>query len=103
MAGFGLHDATRLAAAFDAAKGFQVGEILVFDQSLGRNHHAGPGLLAAMPGSLLTRDRVIWRQLADTGPGVRQQRVLVGLQRQAIIAATFGDGVIPPESKGLRK
>jgi len=79
MAGFGLHDATRLAAAFDPAKRFQSGEIMVFGQSLGGNHRAGPGLLAAMPGSLLTRDRVIWRQLVETGPGGRQRCVLVGL------------------------
>ena len=61
----------------------------MFGQSLGGNHRAGPGLLAAMPGSLLTRDRVIWQQLAETGPGIGQQRVLVGLQRQAIIAAAL--------------
>ena len=73
MAGFGLYGATRLAARPDAAESPQSGEIMVFGQALGGNHRAGPGLLAAMPGSLLTRGQVVWRQLAETGPGIGQQ------------------------------
>ena len=65
MAGFGLYGAVRLAAALGAPEGFQSGEIMVFGQSLGGNHRAGPGLLAAMPGSPLTRGQVVWRQLAE--------------------------------------
>jgi len=50
MAGFGLHDATRLAAAFDPAKRFQSEEIMMFSDSLGGNRRGGPGLLVAMLG-----------------------------------------------------
>ena len=73
MAGFGLCGTTRLAARPDAAERLQAGEIMVFGQSLGGNHRAGAGLLATMPGSLLSRVRVVLRQLAETGPGVGLQ------------------------------
>jgi len=43
MAGFGLHDATRLVAALDVPERFQSAEIMMFGQSLGENHRAGAG------------------------------------------------------------
>ena len=64
---------------------------MVFGQSLGGNHCAGPGLLAAMPGLVLPCSGVVWRQLVKTGPGVGQERVLVGGSRQAPIAAACID------------
>ena len=73
MAGFGLYGATRLAVLLDAAECPQSGEIMVFGQTLGGNHRADPGLLATMPGSLLTRGRMVWQQLAETGPGAGWQ------------------------------
>jgi len=89
MAGLVLHDATDLAAAFDAAKGFQSGKIMVFGQSLGGNHGAGPGLLAAMPGLVLTRIGVVLGDLSEARRGVGQERALVGGSRQAPIAAAL--------------
>ena len=86
MAGLGRHGAIDLASGLDPAESLQSGEIIVFGQAPGGNHHAGPGLPAAMPGFLLRGRRMVGRDLAETGPGVGQQRVLVGLQRQALRA-----------------
>ena len=65
MAGFGLHDATRLASGLDPAKSLQTGEIMVFGQSLGGNHRSGAGLLAAMPRLVLPRCGVVGGDLAE--------------------------------------
>ena len=73
MAGFGLHLAIGFPAGLDPAEGLQAGEFMVLRQTLGGNHRAGAGLLAAMPGLLLTGDRMVWQNLAETGPGVGQQ------------------------------
>jgi hypothetical protein len=44
-----------------------------------------------MPHFWLARDRMALRNLAETGSGVGQQRVLVGLQGQTIIAPALGN------------
>jgi hypothetical protein len=62
----------------NTAEGLQAGEFMVLRQTLGGNHRAGAGLLATMPGLLVMRDRMVWQNLAETGPGVGQQRVLIG-------------------------
>ena len=72
MAGFGLHLAIGFSAGLDPAEGLQSWEIMMLCQSLGGNDGAGAGLLAAMPGLLLTGDRMVWQNLAETRPGVGQ-------------------------------
>jgi|GEM_PF-2573276 len=91
MAGLVLHDATRLAAAFDAAKGFQAGKIMVLGQSLGGNHGASAGLLAAMRGLVLPCCGAVLGELPEARRGVGQRCVLVGGSRQASIAAACID------------
>ncbi len=60
---------------------------MIFRQTLGGNGRAGAALLAAMPCRLLMRDRMVWQNLVETGQAIGQERVLVGLQCEAIIAA----------------
>jgi len=91
MGRFGLHDATGLAATLDAAKGFQSGKIMVLGQSLGGNHGAGAGLLAAMRGLVLPCSGVVLGDLSEARRGVGQRCVLVGGSRQAPIAAACID------------
>ena len=73
MAGFSLYGAIRRAAALDAAERLQAREIMVFGQSPGGNHRTGSGLVAAMPGLVLPRCGVVWRQPAGTGPGIGKE------------------------------
>ena len=73
MAGFGLHFAIGFPAGLDPAEGLQSWEIMMLCQSLGGNHRACAGFLAAMPGLLVMRDRMVWQNLAETGPGIGQE------------------------------
>ena len=73
MAGFGLYFAIGFPAGPDTAEGLQAGEFIVLRQTLGGNHRAGACLLAAMPGRLVMRDRMVWQNLAETGPGIGQE------------------------------
>jgi hypothetical protein len=91
IARFGLHFSIGFPAGPDTPEGLQAWKFMLIRQTLSGNHRAGAGLLAAMPGLLVMRDRMVWRNLAETGPDIGQQRVLVGFQRQAIIAAASGD------------
>ncbi len=70
MAGLGLHFAIGFPAGLDTAECLQAGKFMVLRQTLSRNHRAGAGLLAAMPGLLVMRDRMVWWNLAETGPSV---------------------------------
>jgi hypothetical protein len=44
-----------------------------------------------MPGLLVAGGRMVWQDLAETGPGIRQERVLIGLQRQTTVTAALPD------------
>jgi hypothetical protein len=55
MTGLGPHLAVGFPAGFDPAEGFLFWEIMMLCQSLGGNHGAGAGLLAAMSGLRLPR------------------------------------------------
>lgn len=90
-AGIGLHFSIDFPACLDPTEGLQAWKIMVFFQSLSRDDHACPGLPAAMPDLLVPRGRMVGLHFAESGAGVRQQRILVGLQRQAIVATACGD------------
>ena len=68
-----MHLSVGFPARLDAAEGLQAGEFVVFCQSLGGNDPSGAGLVATMPGLLLTGDRMVWKNLAETGPGIGQE------------------------------
>jgi hypothetical protein len=70
MARFGLHFAIGFPAGLDTAEGLQAWKFMMLRQTLSGNHRAGAGLLTAMPGLLVTRDRMVWKNLAETGPGI---------------------------------
>ena len=72
ISGLGLHFAIGFPAGLDMTEGLQTGEFMVLRQTLGENHRAGAGLLAAMPGLLVMRDRMVWQNLAEIGPGIGQ-------------------------------
>ena len=68
-----MHLAVGFPARLDAAEGLQAGEFMVFCQSLGGDDRAGAGLVATMPGLLLTGDWMVCQSLAETGPGIGQE------------------------------
>jgi hypothetical protein len=46
---------------------------MMLRQTPGGNGRAGTTFLAAMPGRLVMRDRMVWQTLARTGPGIGQE------------------------------
>ena len=60
---------------------------MVLGQPLGGNDHCSAALLPPMTGRLKAGHRMVLFHLAEAGPGVGQERLLVGLQRQAPVAA----------------
>ncbi len=83
--------AVGLARGLYLAEALEPREFMVFCQSLGRNDHGRPRLLPAVTAVFGDRDGVALPDLVRTHPGVRQQRVLVRLQRQAPVAAARVD------------
>jgi hypothetical protein len=71
MARFGLYFSIGFPAGPDTPEGLQAWKFMVIRQTLSGNHRAGAGLLAAMPGLLVMRDQMVWRNLAETRTGHR--------------------------------
>ena len=60
-------------------------------QALDGNHRAVAGLFPAMTGVFLVGHRMVGRDISEGRPGNGELRVLVGLQREARVAAPFVD------------
>ena len=64
---------------------------MMFRQTFGRNNHGRSGFLPAVAGLFLPGNRMGVFHLAEARPGIGEERVLIGLQRQAPVAAARVD------------
>lgn len=81
----------RLAGGLDPSKSLQAREFMMLGQRLARYDSRRPGFGAPVAVILAYRagERVWLRP--EAGPGIGQERVLVGLEREAPVAATRVD------------
>jgi len=77
----------RVAARLNLAEACQPRAITMLGQPFGEGDHGRAGLRLAVAGLLGSDDRLVIPEPAGAGAGVRRQRVLVGLHREAPVAA----------------